>query len=121
MATEKRITGNLGEDFAGNYFKRLGFTVERNFHSRYGEIDVIAQNEEYVIFVEVKTRSDGTTVAPWEAVDIIKQKKICLTASEYMMKYDCEKQPRFDVFEVWQTDGRIYKFNHIPSAFDFIG
>lgn len=118
MATEKRITGNLGEDFAGNYFKRLGFTVERNFHSRYGEIDLIAQNDEYILFVEVKTRKAGTMVSPVEAVDYRKQQKIILTAQDYLMKSGNEKQPRFDIFEVWQNEGRIFKFNHIKSAFD---
>lgn len=121
MATEKRITGNLGEDFAENYFKKQGFTTQRNYHSRYGEIDLIAQNDEYILFVEVKTRKAGTIVSPVEAVDYRKQQKIILTAQDYLMKSGNEKQPRFDIFEAWQTDGRIYKFNHIPSAFDFIG
>lgn len=120
MATEKRITGNLGEDFAGNYFKKKGFSIVRNYHSRYGEIDIIAENEEYMLFVEVKTRKAETTVSPAEAVDIKKQKKICLTATDYMSKRGCEKQPRFDAFEVWQINGRIYKFNHIEAAFDYV-
>lgn len=118
MATEKRITGNLGEDFAENYFKKQGFTTQRNYHSRYGEIDLIAQNDEYILFVEVKTRKAGTMVSPVEAVDYRKQQKIILTAEAYMSKNSCEKQPRFDIFEVWQNEGRIFKFNHIKSAFD---
>ena len=118
MATEKRITGNLGEDFAENYFKKKGFSTLRNYHSRYGEIDIIAENEEYVLFVEVKTRKAGTMLSPVESVNYRKQQKIILTAQDYMMKSESEKQPRFDIFEVWHTEGRIYKFNHIPSAVD---
>lgn len=118
MATEKRITGNLGEDFAENYFKKQGFTTERNYHSRYGEIDLIAQNEEYVLFVEVKTRKAGTMLSPVESVNFRKQQKIILTAQDYVMKSGNEKQPRFDIFEVWHNEGRIFKFNHIKSAFD---
>ena len=76
MATEKRITGNLGEDFAGNYFKKKGFSVVRNYHSRYGEIDIIAENEEYVLFVEVKTRKADTMLSPVESVNFRKQQKI---------------------------------------------
>lgn len=118
MATEKSIIGKSGEDFAEKYFTKLGYTVTRNFHSRRGEIDLIAENDELVLFVEVKTRKTGSMIAPAEAVDFYKQKKIIATAEYYLMKNETEKQPRFDVFEVFQNEGRIYKFNHIESAFD---
>ncbi len=118
MATEKRITGNLGEDFAENYFKKKGYEVKRNYHSRYGEIDLIAEDGEYILFVEVKTRKADTMLSPVESVNFRKQQKIILTAQDYMMKNESEKQPRFDIFEVWHNEGRIYKFNHIESAFD---
>ena len=120
MATEKRITGNLGEDFAENYFKKKGFSIVRNYHSRYGEIDIIAENEEYVLFVEVKTRKAGTMLSPVESVNFRKQQKIILTAQDYMMKSESEKQPRFDIFEVWHNEGRIYKFNCIENAFEAV-
>ncbi len=118
MPTEKSVIGKLGEDFAENYFLKKGFTVRRNFHSRYGEIDLIAENAETVLFVEVKTRKADSLMAPAEAVDFYKQCKIIKTAEYYIMKTDCEKQPRFDVFEVFQENGRIFRFNHIESAFD---
>ena len=121
MATEKRITGNLGEDFAGNYFKKKGFSVVRNYHSRYGEIDIIAENEEYVLFVEVKTRKSDSMTSPKEAVDYRKRQKLILTAQDYLSKHTADKRLRFDVLEVFQNEGRIYKFNHIESAFDAEG
>ena len=118
MSTEKAAIGKLGEDFAENYFMKKGYTVIRNFHSRYGEIDLIAENEDYIIFVEVKTRKDNSMTAPKESVDFYKQRKIIKTAESFLMHCQGEKQPRFDVFEVFQHNGRIYKFNHIESAFD---
>mgnify|MGYP003288756232 CR=1 FL=1 len=118
MATEKAVTGKLGEDFAESYFIKKGFTVTRNFHSRYGEIDLIAENSELLVFVEVKTRKADSMTSPRESVDIYKQKKIIKTAEYYIMKTESEKQPRFDVFEVFQQSERIYKFSHIESAFD---
>lgn len=118
MATEKAVTGRLGEDFAENYFLKKGFSVTRNYRSRFGEIDIIAENGEMLIFIEVKTRKADSMTSPRESVDIYKQKKIIKTAECYIMKTGCEKQPRFDVFEVFQQKGRIYKFNHIESAFD---
>ncbi len=118
MATQKSTIGRLGEDFAERYFLKKGFSVKRNFHSRFGEIDLIAENEDTVIFVEVKTRSSASLTTPAEAVDYYKQRKIIKTAEFYMMKAECEKQPRFDIFEVFQEKGRIFSFNHIESAFD---
>lgn len=118
MATAKAVTGKLGEDFAESYFVKKGFCVTRNFRSRFGEIDLIAENGEMLIFVEVKTRKADSMISPKESVDIYKQRKIIKTAEYYIMKTGSEKQPRFDVFEVFQQSGRIYKFSHIESAFD---
>jgi putative endonuclease len=114
-----KITGTLGEDFAAELYEKLGYAViKRNYHSRYGEIDLIAENDEFIVFVEVKTRKGNSMTSPKESVDFYKQKKIIKTAEYYLMKTGSEKQPRFDVFEVFQQNGRIYKFSHIESAFD---
>lgn len=118
---EKRITGDIGEDFAVKYFEKRGYRIlERNYHSRYGEIDIIAQDDQFIVFVEVKARKSFSRVSPAEAVDYGKQKKICLTAMKYITETECELQPRFDVFELWLNEGRIYKFNHIEYAFEGI-
>ena len=118
---EKRVIGDKGEDFAVNYFEKRGYTVlKRNYHSRYGEIDIIAKDENFLVFVEVKARKSRSPVSPGEAVDYRKQKKICLTAMKYIAETESELQPRFDVFEVWLNEGRIYKFNHIEYAFEGI-
>ncbi len=118
---EKGTTGKKGEVFAAEYYCKLGYTVaEMNYHSHYGEIDVIAENETHIVFCEVKTRSSTTRINPREAVDLKKQQKLTLTAFKYLGKTGCEKIPRFDVFEVWVNDGRIYKFNNIENAFDAV-
>ncbi len=117
----KKVTGDKGEDFAVSYFQKRGYTIiKRNYHSRYGEVDIIAQQGEFLAFVEVKTRKSNSSVAPAQAVDFQKQKKLCLTAMKYLSENESEFQPRFDVFEVWQNEGRIYKFNHIENAFEGI-
>lgn len=118
MELKKSEIGLIGEDFAEKYFRNKNYAVTRNFHSRYGEIDLIAENGEFVVFVEVKTRKANSMFSPKESVDLKKQRKIILTAEYYLLKNKSEKQPRFDVFEVFQNEGRIYKFNHIESAFD---
>ena len=61
--TDKKKLGDRGEDYTARYLEKQGFhIVERNWHSRYGEIDIIAENEEYLLFVEVKTRRAGSMV-----------------------------------------------------------
>lgn len=116
---EKGITGKKGEEFAAEYYRRLGFVInEMNYHSRYGEIDVIAEDEFHIVFCEVKTRSSKTKTNPREAVDLKKQQRLTLTAFRYLERMACEKQPRFDVFEVWINEDRIYKVNSIENAFE---
>ena len=110
--------GDLGENFAAKLYEKLGFTVAaRNYHSRYGEIDVIAENSDTLCFIEVKTRKQASMGTPAEAVDFRKRKKLTLTAMKYLGENECCKQPRFDVVEVWQQDGKIISYNLIENAF----
>ncbi len=116
---DKSVIGRNGEDFCEEYYRKKGYEIKkRNYHSRYGEIDLIAEKDNTVIFVEVKTRKDSTRVKPAEAVDRNKQKRMVLTAFQYMENLPCNINCRFDVFEVWQSEGRIYKFNCIEAAFE---
>ena len=116
---DKKEVGILGENFCKEYYRKRGYEIkERNYHSRYGEVDLIAEKEKVVAFVEVKTRDEGSVSRPAEAVNKQKQKKLILTAMQYMESYPVDVCSRFDVFEVWQKDGRIYKFNLIENAFD---
>lgn len=116
---DKSVIGRNGEDFCEEYYRKKGYEIkERNYHSRYGEVDLIAQKGNIIAFVEVKTRSENSLSRPSEAVSKSKQKKLMLTAMKYMENEPLTVFSRFDVFEVWQKEGRIYKFNHIESAFD---
>lgn len=98
---DKAQTGRLGEDFAALFLEQNGYKItSRNFRTRLGEIDIIAEKDGIISFVEVKTRSQNSLYSPREAVTISKQKKIIKAASEYILLTKCEKQPRFDVFEI---------------------
>ena len=124
MGTTQK-TGAVGENFAAEYYESKGYEiVARNYHSRYGEIDVIAENDFYVVFCEVKTRSVKAIERPANSVGRAKIKKLTLTAMKYLSENDRDKQPRFDVFELWQSGGEIVKFELIEGAFqgeDFSG
>ena len=90
-----------------------------NYHSRYGEIDVIAADLEMICFVEVKTRREKALVAAEESVTPAKQIKILKTALSYIAETGCGLQPRFDVFcVITGADGGVVRHDHIKGAFD---
>lgn len=111
--------GKKGEDAAAMYLRLKGYRIlQRNFHSRYGEIDIIAFKNETVVFVEVKTRGKHPIDTPASAVDIFKQKKIIKTAYFYIMNKQLDDvDMRFDVIEV-RVCGFGCKINHIENAFE---
>ncbi len=115
-------TGKSGEDKVASFLRKRGWTlIKRNYSCRFGEIDIIAQNSEYIIFVEVKTRGENSLFSPAEAVDARKQQRIMLTAQDFLSKRFTELQPRFDVAEVTvgqKPDGQqSYNLKYIENAF----
>lgn len=117
--------GALGEEYAAKALQKIGYKIEeRNYHSKYGEIDIIASNSEYLLFVEVKTRSMKSWGLPREAVNYSKQQKIIKTAYSYIAEFGMNAQPRFDVVEVYmnsKTDDKPAKIIHIKGAFELSG
>lgn len=113
--------GREGERKVANFLKKSGCQIiKRNFQSKYGEIDIIAEDQNNIIFVEVKTRKENSLISGKEAVDAYKQKRITLTANDYISKTECEKQPRFDIAEVTvfeKENGDIgYKLCYVKCA-----
>ena len=117
--SKSRETGKFGEDVAVSFLRSKGYSIiDRNYHSRYGEIDIIAQEKNFLVFIEVKTRKENSMVTAFEAVDTIKQKKIIKTAMIYLMNHKIDLQPRFDVIEVLiKKSGSVKAVNQIENAF----
>ena len=100
------MTGAWGEAVAAEYLTRKKYRiVATGYRSRFGEIDLIAENRKYLVFVEVKLRKSGNFAAPREFVDIHKQNRIRTTAEIYLSENPTELQPRFDVIEVYAPEG----------------
>ena len=121
MMSNKIVTaGKRGEIFAREFLKNKGFEfLCSNYHSRYGEIDIIMQNDKYIIFVEVKTRRAGSMVRGLESVSKNKREKLTKTAYVYLLNNPSEKQPRFDVVEIIKDyKMKTVKINHLENAFD---
>lgn len=111
-------SGAAGEKFTAEYLQKRGFEIlRRNFHSRFGEIDIIARNKNFLVFVEVKTREKNSLVNPLEAVTASKRKKIIRTALAYLQQYPEDLQPRFDVAAVTAVHGLPESMNYLENAF----
>ncbi len=101
-----RALGQWGERQVAEKLRREGWTIAAtNFRCRMGELDIVAQNERYLVFVEVKLRRDGRYGAACEAVTPSKQRKLRLAAQFYLLGHPTGLQPRFDVAEVYAPQG----------------
>lgn len=113
--------GEFGERKAKQYLRRRFYKIKAtNFHSRFGEIDIIAENRKYLAFVEVKQRNSNSIAQPKEFVDYSKQRKIIAAAEYYLKKNPTKKQPRFDVIEIISDNNKIKSIKHIANAFDLV-
>lgn len=120
MAQTQTI-GLFGENTAAVFLQKKGYKIlARNFHSKFGEIDIIALSpDKCTVFVEVKTRKSVSYGYPCEFVDKRKQQKLMKTAMFYTRTDDIDM--RFDIIEVlYKADGEALiatHINHIENAF----
>ena len=125
--------GRFGEDIAVKLLRKKGFKIlERNYRAGHNELDIIAENKEYTVFVEVKTRSEHKLFGfdygdPSEAVDYQKQRRTIQAANAYLYKHDGDnehdKMIRFDIVEVYlqnrafSSRPAVLTTEHIEDAF----
>lgn len=109
--------GKKGEEVAVGYLRKNGYEiVETNWICDKYEIDIIARNEEFIIFTEVKTRSSDYWENPEDAVSKGKIRRIVEAADFYLRENDIDLPARFDVIAViW--DGKKFEIDHIDDAF----
>ena len=117
-----KLLGGWGEEQAAKYLIDKGYKIiGMNYKNRFGEIDIIAENKFVVVFAEVKTRKDDHFATAREFVDNGKKARLVLVAGMWICENETEKQPRFDVIEVYAPDGVKTKepeINHIMNAFN---
>ncbi len=114
--------GYIGEDLVAKYLKSKGYIIlKQNYHSKYGEIDIIAESRQYLLFIEVKTRKENAPIPPAMAVSIQKQRKIVLTAFDFISKSRIDTNFRFDIAEIQyridQNGEMKFNLNYIENAF----
>lgn len=125
--------GRYGEDLAAKLLRKKGYKIlERNYRAGHNEIDIIAENKEYTVFVEVKTRSEHKIYGfeygePAHAVNLSKQRRTVAAARAYLYKRNGNdehgKMIRFDIIEVYlknrlfATSPALLKIEHMEDAF----
>lgn len=115
-----RAIGDRGEELAVKYLKNHKFKVlERNYLTRYGEVDIIANDRGTIAFIEVKSRKAGAAVNPLYAVNRRKQMQIIKAAQDYIIKKKIKRTMfRFDVVTVIFTEPE-HEIELIKDAFEF--
>ena len=114
---ESHSLGRQGEEIASNHLKSKGYRIlHRNWISGKKEIDIVAENNEYVVFAEVKTRTYDMKLQPGDLVSKEKQKLMIYAAEAYIRRYNINKESRFDVITII-SKGKDFDIEHIENAF----
>lgn len=115
-----KLFGGQGEQVAEKYLSAKGFRIlARNMSNSFGEIDLIAEDQGTIVFVEVKTRASHRAGHPTEAVDFRKQRQLTRVALVWLKdKGLLERRARFDVMAItWEAQSNPI-VEHYQSAFD---
>ncbi len=120
MSRYKKDLGYFGEKIAESFYLENGYRILcRNYRVSVGEIDVIAESDSHLVFVEVKTRSSIRFGYPAESITEKKLLHMKRAAEQFLLQNPCEKEIRFDAVEVMAkiTDGipQLEHLNHIPD------
>ena len=119
---QNNLVGAWGETVAAEYLRKKKYKLlAAGYRTRFGEIDLIASNREYLLFVEVKLRKSDRFAQAREFVDFHKQGRLRATAEMYLSRYPTKLQPRFDVIAVYAPQGIETKnpqIIHLEGAFE---
>ena len=119
MGYESYELGIKGEDAAEIYLKQHGFAIiERNFHSQQGEIDIVARDKDFLVFVEVKNYSYRSYGTPAAVVRKSKKQSIIHAARYYLYKHHIKNTNcRFDVLTLYRQQDGSRSIEHYKDAF----
>jgi len=114
---ESHSLGEKGEELAAAHLKENGYKIlHRNWKSGKKELDIVAENKDFVVFVEVKTRSENYLASAQETISRDKMKFMILAADVYIRRYNINKESRFDVITII-SKGQNFTVEHLESAF----
>ncbi len=118
----KQEVGQNGEDIAARYLEEKGFTIlDRNYNFEYAELDIVAFKDQFIVFVEVKTRTSKSYGEPEDAIDEKKRKKLLHVAEAWIFERRMEGAPaRFDVISVLYPETPKQEIRHYEEAFWYL-
>ncbi len=119
MADKRQRLGAEGERWAEKYLRRQHYLIlQRNYRCPSGEVDLVALDGQTVVFIEVKTRTQGGFGSPLEAVDVRKQRQIRRAAQYYLSVHRLhDRNARFDVVGVWHEQD-VIRCQLVKNAFE---
>jgi len=115
----RQVRGRQGEQVAEEFLRAQGYTIlARNYRVALGEIDLIVQDRQTLVFVEVRTHSGAIFGDPLASVNVRKQRQIAKAALQYLIRNGLmEREARFDVVGIRWEDEQA-RLTHIKSAFE---
>lgn len=119
MTIQRQGLGCRGEELACAFLREKGYLIlNRNYRTKTAELDIVAREGEYLVFVEVKSRSSNEFGSPFEAITRRKQSKMILAAQEYLARErPASRAARFDVVSVLFERGKPV-IDHLENAFE---
>jgi putative endonuclease len=115
--SESHSLGQKGENAAVAFLEKEGYRIRhRNWKSGKRELDIVAEYYDFIVFVEVKTRTDDQWMDPRNSINREKQRSLIYAADGYIQKYNINKESRFDVIIV-MGKSEPFKIDHIENAF----
>lgn len=115
--TDINNIGTKGEKLALEYLENKGYQIlESNWRSKHYEIDIIALKSNFVVFVEVKTRSGNPVLKPEDAVNKTKQRMLISAANSYIFSKNMQQEARFDIVAIIFKNNQFF-IHHIEDAF----
>ena len=124
MRDDRKSIGNLGERIVAKHLKKLNYEIqETNFRCPQGELDIVAQDGDYLVFVEVRTKRGSSFGTPEESITLVKKGRLVSTALAYLQSNDSLATPwRIDVVAVeLGRGGSVTRIEHIQSAVEGAG
>ena len=116
MAAHNEL-GRWGEDLAAEYLRSKDYVIiDRDWHSGHRDLDIIAEDDDVVVFVEVKTRRNNIFGDPEEAIDFRKQRSLQLAINHYVKANHIRKEIRFDIIAVTGTPETKPDIRHIQNV-----
>ncbi|MCS6905228.1 MAG: YraN family protein [Bacteroidia bacterium] len=115
---KNQLIGKWGENWAIEYLQNQNYKIlGQNYRTHSGEIDIIAENKNEIIFIEVKTRKKTSLTQPEEAITKAKCKKLTATAQQWLLENDKQHMPaRFDVIAIIWQPKELPEIIHYPNA-----